>query len=63
MYSILDESEEDRQRRALAELVQRHGGSITVRDLMRCSKNYATSGLADEVLTDLVKAGGATGRR
>ncbi len=57
VYTILGETDVDRQRRGLMELVQRHGGNITVRDLMRSSRAYPTSEIAEQALNDLVRAG------
>lgn len=57
VYAILSESDVDRQRRNLAELIQRHGGSMTARDLMRCSREYRTAGDAELALLSLTRAG------
>ena len=58
VYAILSETDADRQRRELVELVQRKGGSITTRVLMR-SRNrvYPTSDAAEQALNGLVQAG------
>jgi hypothetical protein len=57
VYSLLSESEEQRHQRELVELVQRHGGQITVRDLMRGSRAYATAEAAERALDCLVDTG------
>ena len=57
VYAILEESDADCQRRGLVELIQRHGGSITARELMRSSNAYPTSEAAEQALNDLVQVG------
>ncbi len=57
------ESEEARERRELEELIRRKGGSVTSRDLMRSSRQYATAAAAESALEDLVKAGIGTWRK
>ena len=57
VYAILKESEGDRQNRSLVELIQRKGGSVTVRELMQSSNAYPTSETAEEALNLLVQAG------
>ena len=57
VYGLFEETNADRQRRNLVELVQRYKGSITARELMRSSRDYTTAESAEEVLEDLVKAG------
>lgn len=57
VYAVLAESEADREDRELVELIQRKGGSVTPRDLMRCSRRYATSAGAEAALDALAKAG------
>jgi hypothetical protein len=39
------------------ELVQRHGGSATARDLMRSCRAYPTAEIAEQALAELVQAG------
>jgi len=57
VYAVLEETEVERQHRELVELVRRHGGGVTARDLMRSSRSYPTSELAELALDGLVKAG------
>jgi hypothetical protein len=57
VYAILTETEADRQRRELAELIGRHGGRMTTRDLMRSSRAYPTAEAAEQALDDLFQAG------
>jgi hypothetical protein len=58
VYRILSESEEDRELRELADLVQCKGGSISIRELMRCRKRYeGNADLAEDALDRMVKAG------
>lgn len=58
LYAALAESDEDRERRELVELIGRTGGRITARGLMqsmpRCRES---SDAAEEALQDLVDAG------
>ncbi|MBN1554422.1 MAG: DUF3987 domain-containing protein [Phycisphaerae bacterium] len=58
VYAILDETEEDRERRELVELIERHGGNITARELMRSCRAYNTSTaeVAEQALAELVQA-------
>ena len=56
IYSILDESDEGRERRRLVELIQRKGGSVTARALMRSSRQWATANDAEAALDDLAAA-------
>jgi len=57
VYGMLAESDEARDRRRLIELIQRKGGSVLPRDLMRSSRRFRTAEDAEEALDDLVKAG------
>jgi len=57
VYAILGETDVDRQRRGLVELVQRHVGAVTARDLMRSSRAYPASETAEHALDSLVQAG------
>jgi len=57
VYDILNESEEDRNRRELIERIMRKSGRLTARDLQRCSRAYPTSEAAEAALDDLVEAG------
>jgi len=56
-YGVLAESDDARERRRLVELIQRKGGVVTVRDLMRGSRLFTTAADAEAVLTELVNAG------
>lgn len=56
VYAVLAESELDRQTRELVELIRRKGGSLTVRELMRSSRQHSTSDEAEGALEALVKA-------
>jgi hypothetical protein len=55
VYAVLSETEERREQRELVELIQRRGGTITVRDLTRATRRYSTSAAAEEALEGLVK--------
>jgi len=57
VYEILGESDEDRDRRQLIELIRRKGGTVTGRDLMRSSRMYPTADVAEEALKELIEAG------
>ncbi len=57
VYAILGESEEDRERRRLIEAIQRKGGSVTVRDLMRATRTLGNAEGAERALDELSKAG------
>jgi len=57
IYGMLGESDEDRQRRRLVELIRRKGGSATPRDLMRSCRQYLTSVDAEAALAELAEAG------
>jgi Protein of unknown function (DUF3987)/Bifunctional DNA primase/polymerase, N-terminal len=58
IYTVLAETDEERVRRQLIELIQRKGGRITARDLSKSSRRYSDSELAEQALIELV-AGGA----
>jgi Protein of unknown function (DUF3987)/Bifunctional DNA primase/polymerase, N-terminal len=60
VYSLMSETAEDRDRRRLIELIQRRGGSLTVRELQQSRRLYNTADEAEAALTDLVKAGVGT---
>jgi hypothetical protein len=56
VYAVLSESDEERERRELVELMQRKGGCVTVRELMRSSRRYrASADAARAALEKLVK--------
>jgi len=57
VYAMLDESDEAREHRRLVELIQRKGGSVVPRDLMRSSREYRRAADAESALDDLVQAG------
>jgi len=57
VYGILGESDDDRERRQLVELILRKGGVVTPRELMRGSRMFATTADAEGALTELVNAG------
>ena len=58
VYALLDESDDARDRRHLAELIQARGGRITVRELMRCNcRRYPNAAAAEAALEGLVKSG------
>jgi hypothetical protein len=57
VYAILGESDEQRDQRRLVELIQRKGGSVTVRDLMRSKRMFAEAESAKQALDELGKAG------
>jgi hypothetical protein len=58
VYTALSQSEEEQQLRNLVEQIQRHGGSITARDLRNASKSrYPDTDTATAALEQLVKAG------
>jgi hypothetical protein len=56
IYGVLAESDEERDRRLLIELIHRKGGRISARDLSKASRRYATSDLAEMALIELVEA-------
>ena len=58
VYSVLNETEQDRDRRQLIELIVRKGRSITARDLRRNMRRFTDSAdEAEQALNDLVVAG------
>ncbi len=57
VYAILGESNEQRDQRRLIELIQRQGGSVTVRGLMRSTRMFADAESAVQALDELSKAG------
>ena len=57
VYAAISEEETHTRQRQLFELVQRKGGSITVRDLRRASRSYQGSGVAKNALQELVDIG------
>ena len=57
VYARLTESPEDRERRQLLELIERKGGTVTLRGLMRASRRFPTADLAEIALIQLVRDG------
>jgi len=57
IYRVLAESDVERDRRQLIEMIQRRGGRISVRDLTRNCRNYPTTDLAEAALMELVEGG------
>ena len=57
MYAVLSESDEDRDRRRLVELITRKGGSISASELVRASRDYADVSAAEVDLDELARAG------
>jgi hypothetical protein len=57
VYSLLSESDDDHEHRKLVELIQRKGGSVTPRELMRASRQWAKAADAEAALDELAKAG------
>lgn len=60
VYRLFGESSEDQEQAQLVSLVQRKGGSISVRELMRSSRRFPKSIDAEEALTELTEAGYGT---
>jgi hypothetical protein len=57
VYTILGESEEERNRRRLVELIGRKGGTVTIRELQRTNRLFKTPGEAEIALDTLAEAG------
>jgi hypothetical protein len=57
VYAMLGESEEDRGRRQLVELLRRVGGSATIRELMRSSRMFKKAEDVELALVGLAEAG------
>lgn len=57
VYALLGQSDEDRDRRRLVELIERKGGSVTARDLLRTSRMFANADEAEAALDVLAKGG------
>lgn len=54
IYSVLAESDEERSRRTLIEMIQARGGSMTVRELMRANnRRFADAALAENAMNQL----------
>lgn len=60
VYFALSGSDDDRARRRLAELIQRKGGTVTARELMRSSRAFKTVNDSEAALRDLADGGFGT---
>jgi hypothetical protein len=60
IYAALDETDQDADRRKLLELIHRHGGEITARELAHASRHYRAPGAAETELQALVQTGWGT---
>jgi hypothetical protein len=60
VYSILDETEGDRDQRRLVEWIERHGGAVTAREVYTGCRWLRGSGTAEAALNELAKAGMGT---
>jgi hypothetical protein len=56
-YAVLDETDEERDERRLAEWITRKGGSATVREIQRGCRWLRQPGMAEAALDALAKAG------
>ncbi len=57
IYATFSESDDERRRRKLIELIQRKGENITVRELQQLNRRFKTADAADKALCELVKDG------
>lgn len=57
VYRVLRETDEDRSRREVVELITRRGGTITANELRKRSRRLDTNEEAEVVLAGLVRAG------
>ena len=57
VYATLGESDEERKQRWLVELIQRKGGTVAPRDLMRSTRQFKSADDAEGALNELEKAG------
>ena len=57
VYGVMSETDQQRQDRELVELVNRKGGSTTVRQLMRSTHRFATAEDAEAALDSLARNG------
>lgn len=57
VYAMLGESDEDRTRRRLVELVRAKGGAMSPRDLIRSSRMFLKTTDAESSLEELVRLG------
>ena len=56
IYAMLAEDDDGRNVREMVEWIERRGGRTTVRELMRSSRAYPTSEMAEQALNGLVQA-------
>ena len=56
-YRLLAETQEERDRRRLVELIQARGGRVTVRELSRCSRLYSGAAAWEKALGELAEGG------
>jgi hypothetical protein len=56
VYAMLAEADTDTEQRKLIDLIRRHGGAITVRQLMQASRQYPSAEVAEGALNGLVAA-------
>jgi hypothetical protein len=57
VYDLLSESEEQRERRELVDLIRLKGGRITPRELTQSRRQYQPTSVAEEALNDLGQHG------
>jgi len=57
VYSLLSESDDDRDQRRLIEWIERKGGAVTARDVQQGNRQYRTAQDAEAALEELAKAG------
>jgi hypothetical protein len=57
VYGVLAETDEQRDRRQLADWIARKGGAVTVRALQQGRRGYGTAEAAEAALQELAKAG------
>jgi len=54
---LLSESDEERDRRELVELIERKGGRMAPRELVQASRKYRPNDVAEEALNELAESG------
>ena len=57
VYTLLDETDDDRDKRRLIEWIERKGGSVTAAELRRNTRWFKTTPEAEAALNELIKAG------
>jgi hypothetical protein len=57
IYSLLSESDKDRDQRRLIEWIESKGGSVTARDVQQGRRQYRTAPEAESALKELANAG------